>query len=224
MDWITKYQTVFFDFDGLLVNTEQLHYQAYKKAISTQGEILTWDFPTFTSIAHRSATGLRELITKQFPFLIERLGWQEFYQEKTKSYLALLKSGGLELMPGVSRILSLVQKKGLSHCVVTNSTRQQVEMIKTNLPLLCQIPHWITREDYTSPKPAPDGYLKAIDLLNGNVGGRIGFEDSLRGIDSLKGAGITPVLICSPDHPQMKDVEEELFYFPSFDAFLERFH
>ena len=31
MDWIKKYQLFLFDFDGLLVNTEEMHFLAYKQ-------------------------------------------------------------------------------------------------------------------------------------------------------------------------------------------------
>jgi beta-phosphoglucomutase len=104
-------------------------------------------------------------------------------------------------MPGVESLLTLLDQKGIRRCVVTNSFRSQVDLIRTHQKVLQTIPHWITREDYENPKPAPDGYLRAIELY-GQPGDRVvGFEDSLRGIQSLQKTPALPVLVCSSHHP-----------------------
>ena len=43
MEWIHHYQLILFDLDGLLVNTEQLHYQAYKNMLQARGFSLPSD-------------------------------------------------------------------------------------------------------------------------------------------------------------------------------------
>lgn len=207
---------IFFDFDGLLVNTEHLHFEAYRQMMLQNDASFPWDFPTFASVAHKSSTGLRKMITAHAPKLVEQKGWDTLYNEKKACYQALLKQGCLELMSGAEEILNRVKESKIPHCVVTNSTKEQVELIQEHLPILKQIPLWVTREDYDNPKPAPDGYLKAIELLKAS-GKMVGFEDALRGIRSLQGAKIDPILICSPDHPQMEEVSHEDF--PHFSSF-----
>jgi len=220
MHWILDYQAIFFDFDGLLVNTEHLHYEAYRQMLLQNDSSFPWDFPTFASIAHKSSTGLCQTITSYNPELVERKGWETLYNEKKACYQNLLKQGCLELMSGADQVLNLVKGADIPHCVVTNSTREQVELIQQHLPILKQIPLWVTREDYANPKPAPDGYLKAIEIMN-IQGKKIGFEDALRGIRSLQSAHIDPVLICPPDHPQMEEASKEAYpYFSSFHDFL----
>jgi beta-phosphoglucomutase len=216
----SKYQAFFFDFDGLLVNTEHLHYEAYRRMLLENGASFPWDFPVFASIAHKSATGLEKTITSTYPELIEAKPWALLYEEKKRWYQYLLEKGNLELMPGATEMLAQIKKTGRPYCVVTNSTKKQVELIRDHLPLLNEIPLWITREDYDSPKPSPDGYLTAIERLNVK-GKKVGFEDALRGIHALQGAGIDPVLICSEQHPQMAEaLKEDLLYFPSFSDLL----
>ncbi len=219
MNWILDYSPIFFDFDGLLVDTESMHYEAYCHMLSARGCDVTWDFKTFISIAHRSSTGLRRYIYDTFPNLTE-IKWETLYDEKKQCYMELLRGGNFEMMPGASEVLSLVQSANIPHAVATNSPLEQVSLIKEHLPVLNGIPHWITREDYQNPKPEPDAYLKAIEVL-GKGENMIGFEDTLRGVEALKGAGITPVLVAESDHPQMESIEENsLLYFPSFKAIL----
>ncbi|MCB1084551.1 MAG: HAD family phosphatase [Chlamydiia bacterium] len=216
MSWILEHSPIFFDFDGLLVNTEHLHYAAYKRMMENHGASFPWDFEAFAAVAHKSSEGLRKMITEHAPKLIETATWETLYDEKKGEYAKLLDEGNLELMPGAQTILETVQIAQIPHAVVTNSTRTQTEKIAESIPLLKKIPHWITREDYDRPKPAPDAYLKAIEVL-GKSDRMLGFEDALRGIRALEGAAIMPVLICSPDHPQMEEVDpKELKVYTSF--------
>ena len=74
-----------------------------------------------------------------------------------------------------------------------------MESIKGNLPILRTIAHWITRADYTHPKPSPEGYLKAIALYGLPEDRVIGFEDTFKGFKALAATKAYPILIC-PAH------------------------
>jgi beta-phosphoglucomutase len=217
MEWIRQFQLFLFDFDGLLVNTEHLHFAAYIKMCRERGYDLQWDFNQFCLAAHFSATGLQESIYAAFPRLKEEEpDWSVLYSEKQKNYLDSLTSDHLELMPGVEPLLLALQEANLKRCVVTHSRKEQIDRIKALLPPLQSIPLWITRENYSKPKPDPESYLKAIELLSSPGDRIIGFEDSFRGLTALKGSGSKAVLICSKEHPQMSEVGSEISHFESF--------
>ncbi len=218
MSWILEYSPIFFDFDGLLVNTEHLHFQAYQRMFEHRGVSFPWSFTNFAAVAHKSSEGLRKMITTHAPTLVAKESWEVLYDQKKSEYGKLLEAGSLDLMPGAQTILETVQMAKIPHAVVTNSTRKQTEMIRDKIPALNTIPYWVTREDYENPKPSPDAYLKAIKIL-GKSNNMLGFEDALRGINALKGAAITPVLICSPNHPQMDEIpKDSMRYYPSLTS------
>ncbi len=205
MNWINNFDLFLFDFDGLLVDTESLHLEAYRILCSNHGCTLPWTLEEFFTIAHTSATGIRTEIERLFPALTTP--WDILYSEKKKIYETLLKKGNLSLLPGVEPLLRTLATLNKKRCVVTNSTLAQTESIKSQIAILQTIPHWFTRESYANPKPAPDGYLKALEVLKAAGDRVIGFEDSLRGYESLKAAGVeTAVLICSPKHPQLMKI------------------
>src|SRR3990167_8292628 len=107
MDWIQQYSFILLDFDGLLVNTEALHFRAYQKMCADRGFALTWDFSKYASIAHSSAEGLRLSIYADFPALNnQEPDWTVLYAEKKKAYQDLLLLGEIQLMPGVDLFLS----------------------------------------------------------------------------------------------------------------------
>lgn len=214
MHWSERFDLILFDFDGLLVDTERVHFEAYRELCCRYGYQLSWNFQEFIEVAHSSSQGLRQHL---HPHLGDR-DWKELYAEKSKIYLHLLHAQPPAYLPGVEKLLDVIGSLRLKRCVVTNSTKEQVEMIKGTLPLLESVPVWITREDYERPKPAPDGYLKAIELL-ADPGDRIvGFEDSLKGIEALKKTHALPVLICDPKHPQMQEGSlSGVLHSPSFE-------
>jgi HAD superfamily hydrolase (TIGR01509 family) len=218
MNWVKDFNLFLFDFDGLLVNTEELHFLAYRKLCEARGFELKWSLAQFFEAAHLSATGIREGLRREFPRLFEE-DWDVLYREKKEIYQRLLEKGEVNLLPGVAEILMAIQDK--KRCVVTNSTKGQIMQIRKHNRLLDSIPVWITREDYKEPKPHPECYQKALSQLKEPGDRVIGFEDSARGLKAMEGAGVeVKVLICFPDHPQLKE-REFSHYFPSFDVIVD---
>lgn len=202
MNWISRFQLFLFDFDGLLVNTEATHYQAYVDMLRGEGVQLSWSFDHFCSLAHLNASALKEALYATYPQLDP--DWKRLYEKKKQIYYELISAGKVGLMPGVEPLLKTLEKRGIERCVVTNSFRDQIDLIRSQLPALQTIPHWITRENYERPKPAPDGYLRAIELY-GKPGDRIiGFEDSVRGLEALSQTPALPILICPSHHPLLE--------------------
>lgn len=215
--WLQQFPTIFFDFDGLLVDTEPLHYQAYQAMLQGRGLELTWDFAHYVSIAHFSSGGLEQEIYKDFPQLKqEEPDWAVLYREKKAKLEELFHKVSFSFMPGIEEMLQELPAYDLKTCVVTNSTKKQTEIIKKKLPLLQNIPNWVTREDYSRPKPSPDSYLAALEKMGVSADEVIGFEDTIRGLRALKAAGIKGVLLSAPHHPQMKDpLAKGSLWFPS---------
>jgi beta-phosphoglucomutase len=193
---LQAYDFIVFDLDGLLVNTELLHFQAYKKMCSDRGFFLPWDFTLYSSFAHTSSDGIKKGIYAALPKLYQSAPhWDELYAEKKKAYKEFLLSGQVALMPGVDSVLCFLQKAKIPSCIVTNSFREQVEIIYEKIPSLQAISFQVAREDYKDPKPSPDAYVTALKKY-AKAGDRvIGFEDTVRGWRALLGAGIDATVI-----------------------------
>lgn len=203
-NWIKNYDCFFFDFDGLLVETEELHWKAYQRMCECFGYTLPWDFNTYCSHAHRSSTHLQEGILNALPEL-KNFSWITLYEKKQAFYLEILETEELSLMEGAESFLLLLLKEGKKCAVVTHSRSLHVTAIKKKIPLLLRIHNWITREDYKEAKPAPDCYLLAENKFSSKEERKIGFEDSLRGVLALQTAGVEPILVCAKNHPQLSD-------------------
>lgn len=220
MQWISDYQLFLFDLDGLLVNTEELHYRAYQQMCQNRGAPLQWDFSRYCQAAHYHSDTLREEIYRACPAL-KALDWKELYAEKQTEIKKLLGSGAVHLMPGAAELLKQLKAAGIQHAVVTHSSDDLVAIIRREHKILDAIPNWITRHHYTNPKPHPECYLKAIELLAKNGDRVVGFEDSPRGMNALLGSSAKPILICKAEYPEIPEfVEKGVLRFRSFEELL----
>lgn len=190
------YQLFLFDFDGILVDTEELHYKAYLKMCADRGFVLHMDRQTYMSYSLFTATGIKEAIYKILPELYQsEPNWAVLYSEKKVAYCTLLREEGTRLMPGVEMLLQKLANTNTKRCVVTHSPADQIAMIRSQHPILETIPHWITREHYSEPKPSSECYAKALALLKAPGERAIGFEDSPRGLKALLGTEADAVFV-----------------------------
>jgi HAD superfamily hydrolase (TIGR01509 family) len=226
MEWVNNYQLFLFDFDGLLVNTEYLHYFAYINVCLKRGVKLDLSFLKYCQAAHAKSEGLKDLLENEYPKLFENEAkWSDIYEDKKLEYVSLLKTSKVELMEGVEELLKKLHERKILSCVVTNSTKQQIDLIIQNQPILKYINHFVTRECYTEPKPNPESYNKAIQLYGKNLKKIIGFEDSFKGIKALMGSSARPVLISKIHIPQIKAIygAGDVFHFESFKEIPDSF-
>jgi len=197
MQWIEQFQFFLFDFDGVLVDTEPLHYEAYAQMCQKRGIPWTWSFEQYCKEAHGQAQGIKKALYAQCPDLLQQgPAWEVLAGEKKEIYTDFLSKRPLKLMPGVEDVLCALERNHSPRCVVTNSSSGDVEKIKNLLPVLQSIPHWITRKDYEHPKPSPEGYRKAIAHYASPEWKMIGFEDTYKGFLALSQTPAYPVLIC----------------------------
>lgn len=219
MDWIHNYQLFLFDFDGLLVNTEELHYFAYKKMCSARGFNLDWNFNRYCQAAHYDATGLRDQIYNYLPELqTQEPNWDILYAEKKQAILDLIAEGAVHLMPGVEKLLKALQDADIKRCVVTHSPDSLINAVRKQNPLLDSIPNWITREHYSHPKPHSECYLTAIERFAKPEDRVIGFEDTPRGLQALLGTRAKAVLICRAQYPEIPEyIAKGALHYPSLE-------
>lgn len=219
MEWLDDFELFLFDFDGLLVNTEFLHFTAYKRMCANRGFDLDWDFSRYIKTAHYSAEGLEKQIFDQFPKLKEKeSNWKILYEEKKSNLMDIYREGPIPLMAGVEVLLSELQKRDKKRCVVTHSDSDLIEAIRDRNPVLQSIPHWITRRDYSHPKPHPECYIKAIQMFAKEGDRVIGFEDTPRGLSALMETKAKPVIITEMPYPELDDfVRRGASHYRSFE-------
>lgn len=190
---------ILLDLDGLLVDTEEFHYRAYKAMCQFFGVTLPWDCAEYLRIAGASSSKIKEQLQFEFPELFENHSWSELYATKQDFVLELLEKGPIPLMPYVEEALNIMVLTTLPIVVVTNSSARCVDLIRSAHSIFSPISLWITREQYKDPKPSPDCYISALRRLHISPERALGFEDTFKGICALKQAGCKAVLVNDKD-------------------------
>jgi len=215
MDTIfSSYDLFCFDFDGLLVDTEPLHYESYLQALEKYGERPRLSFIDYQAAAHKSRADLERLLYTAMPTLKSKgPSFDRIREEKQKIYEKHLKTSPISLMEGAEELITLLHQQKKKLAIVTNSDRDHLNLIVAKIPILKSITCVITCEDTPNRKPAPDGYLLAMRNFPKIPSSRVaGFEDTYKGLLALKAAKISPFLVCSHQHPQLEQLKKD----PSF--------
>ena len=179
---------IFWDNDGVLVDTEELYFQATKEVLSQAGIDFTRDL--FIQISLRQGRSAFQVAAQRGvdPGTITMLR-----SARNRRYSELLRNG-VPVLNGVVETLHQLQGKVLMG-VVTSSRREHFEIIHATTGLLPYFDFVLTRENYTKTKPDPEPYLTAIKRNGLNREDCIIVEDSERGLESAKAAGIRCIVV-----------------------------
>ena len=189
------YQAILFDFDGVLVDTEPLHFACWRDILRLFGVELDWDTYNVRcrGVADHDMIGaLCALRSPPAPF---EAVWAE-YPAKKQRFRALAAAN--DLVSDAVRSL-LEELAGYRLAVVSSSARAEVEPILARGGIHRCFGALVFGEDVERLKPAPDPYRKAADLLG--AASALVVEDSQSGLASGRAAGFNTLFI-----PRVEDM------------------
>jgi HAD superfamily hydrolase (TIGR01509 family) len=178
-----------FDFDGLILDTEEPVYRSWLEVYQAHGEELP--FERWVQIVGSTTAGfhpqhhLEGRLGRSLPkeVLDRRIG------RRTDLILAQ------EVMPGVRRHLDKAREMGLKLGVASSSTTDWVRGHLTRLGILESFDCMRCRDDVANAKPEPDLYLAVLECLAVRAGEAVAIEDSPNGVLAAKRAGLRCVAV-----------------------------
>ena len=180
---MNRYQAILFDFDGVLVDSEPVHYECWRETLAPFGIDLQWDVYRERCIGITDRAMLEELCRLSDPPLdFDRL-WQEYPAKRARFRQRML--GGAPVTDEVKALLD--DLSGYRLAVVSSSGRAEVEPILVASGIRPYFGAVVCREDVTRYKPAPDPYRRAAELLSATSA--LVVEDSEAGLASGRAAG-----------------------------------
>lgn len=181
-------EAILWDNDGVLVDTERLYFRATKQVLASVGVDLTKeDYIELILVQGRGAWHLAE--EKDVPpAAIERLR-----DERNALYSRYLREERV-LIAGVEETLRALYGKYWMG-IVTSSRKDHFDLIHKFTNILRYFDFVLTADDYTRFKPDPEPYLKALARTGCNREECLVVEDSLRGLESAKAAGIRCIIV-----------------------------
>ena len=183
-------KAIFWDNDGVLVDTERLYFLATQKILADIGIPLTEE--QYIELFLVQGKGAWHLAAEKgiSPERIEQLR-----RERNTLYSTLLQQEPL-LIDGVREVLDALQGRYLMG-IVTSSRKDHFELIHRRTGLLPYFQFTLTESDYARTKPDPEPYLKAVALSGFQKHECLAIEDSERGLAAAVAAGIRCIVVPS---------------------------
>ncbi|AZC40923.1 HAD family hydrolase [Pseudomonas chlororaphis] len=178
-----KLSALLFDLDGTLIDTDDLHLNAYNQLLARWGKSMSLDYYK----AHVMGFPDDMIFSGLFPHA-SAAQYPELAAQKEAMFRAQLRE--TTPVPGVLRTLDYAQAAGIPMAVVTNAPRENAEAMLQGLGIAERFDALVIGGELARGKPDPLPYLTALQLLEVSADQALAFEDSLAGVRSAAAAGI----------------------------------
>jgi len=185
-----------FDMDGTLIDNTPFHFISWQALFRkyNKGELSRHTYYTEISGVpiietlrrifgeNRNEAYLKELLREK----------EEFYRQEYAPHLVAIK--------GLENFLAELKNDGVKMAMATSATVEDIDFILNKIPIRNDFNEIVNSSMVKKPKPDPQIFLKAAELLNVPPERCVVFEDSLAGIKAANAAGMKVVGITT-GHP-----------------------
>ncbi|PZG37418.1 hydrolase [Spongiactinospora gelatinilytica] len=182
---------VFFDMDGLLVDTEKVWFEVEAEVMKRLGG--SWGPEDQEHLVGGS-------LPSTVAYMLKTSGADTEPAEVASWMLAgmtaRLREGGVEMMPGAAALLRSVRATGVPMALVTSSARAVAEVCLDAIGRHF-FDHVVTGDDVSRTKPDPEPYRLAVALAAVEARRCVVLEDSPNGVTSATAAGCRVVAVPS---------------------------
>jgi HAD superfamily hydrolase (TIGR01509 family) len=194
---MTDLQAVVLDFDGVIADTEPLHFEACREVLAPLGITLTWEEYTERYI------GLADpevfLAVAKRHGLAPDLNLTNALLARKTSVLRRVLAHARPLFPGVAELMTRWSAV-VPLAIASGALRSEIELILGTAGLAGTFGAIVAAGDVPRSKPAPDPYLQALAWLKPHAGPLlpahcVAVEDSRWGIQSARAAGMRTVAV-----------------------------
>jgi len=192
----TFFDAVFFDMDGLMVDSEPQWFLSEIEVTQPFG---------YTWLESDQIACLGGPLSRVGQYMYDKCGQvesPEFFTQTLIRVQAEKMRGNTPTMPGAVELVRNLQSHGIKTALVSASPRNIVDAVLDNLGHDL-FPFSISSDDVAQTKPQPDCYLKAANISQSDISNCLIFEDSLTGMKAATSSGAFLVAV-----PHLVHIEE----------------
>jgi len=184
----TLFKHAIFDLDGVLVDTAEYHYVAWKKIAYEIGA--HFDRRKNERLRGVPRMASLEIVVEDMPQRPTNM--EALAARKNALYVELIQQvTPRHLLPGVQNMLEQLKRHGIGRAVGSSSKNARAVIRLLGIaPLLDGV---VDGYGFAHAKPAPDIFLNAANLLGAPPATCVVVEDAQSGIEAAKAAGMFAV-------------------------------
>lgn len=179
---MTEFNTILFDMDGVVIDSEKLHLKAMDQSLVKNN--IVYDKSILEDYVGRSDESFYQYIFDNVDNSIEV---EDLIKDKNNFFEELLKE--LEYVEGFTDFIQLAKQNNIKSGLVTSSSRFSVGKVDEVLNMTPYFEVIVSEEDTQKHKPHPDPYILGLVRFSADKTKTLVIEDSVNGIISGKAAG-----------------------------------
>jgi len=191
---------VIFDFDGVIVDSEPLHYKAFQEVLEPLGIGFPWQEYVDTYMGFDDRDAFLEAFRAHGKDLDDRR-LKQLVASKSAIFLDIVRNG-VRAYPGTVSLIRSLNASGLPLAISSGALRSDILPILDILGITRCFPHVISADDVRKSKPDPECYSLAFrrlrqthSLLVSTPDRCLAIEDTPAGIRSAKLAGLNVLAV-----------------------------
>lgn len=174
--------SVLFDFDGVIVDSERLHWAAFNVILEPLGCPILWPDYTEVYMGFDDRDAFRHALPQ-----IDEQQLSAYIVQKAVAFQDLLAAGGAAALPGAVDLIKHLSAR-LPIAICSGALREDIDPIVKQLGVENEFQTIVTAEDTPRSKPDPAPYQLTAKRLKTVTG--LAIEDTPAGITSAKGANL----------------------------------
>ena len=190
-------RAIIFDCDGVIADTEPLHFAAFQRVLAEEGVALTKEDYYRYYLAFDDRGCFRKAFSDSATLTAEKLA--ELIARKA-SYIEPAMRAHLRYFPGVA---DFIRRAAVRYPLViaSGALKREIEMVLDFGGVKDCFLAIVSAEDVARGKPDPESFLKAHSILNAHAAVVISpqeclvIEDSLHGVEAARLAGMPVVAV-----------------------------
>ena len=192
-------EAVIFDFDGVIVDTEPLHYAAFQRLLEPLGLGFSWQQYVETYMGFDDRDAFMEAFKANCTEL-SAADLQSYIDRKADLFQEIIRDG-ISAYPGVVELIRNIRASRTPLAISSGALRSDIAPILETLGIADCFDVIVTAEDVARSKPDPESYkvaharLNKIRLLNLLPEQVLAIEDTPAGIAAAKGAGLQVIAV-----------------------------
>jgi HAD superfamily hydrolase (TIGR01509 family) len=216
-------RAVIFDFNGVLVDDEAVHFALFREVLAAEGMELTEQAYHEEYLGYDDR-GAFEVALARAGRTFDRTRIDALIARKAARYSEVAESG-LRIFPRAAECVRAAAERGLV-AICSGALRAEIEFALQRMRVRDQVVAIIAAEDTTRCKPDPEGYVLALGALRSqglsdlDADECLVIEDSLAGIQAARAAGMAAVAVAHTYTPDELTRAGALAVLPRLEDFL----